>query len=467
MAIPSHFSSILLSNWQSAVAKMLVPATPVKDATRAPHDIQAPEIVAAAAAAQSYQQANEDGGAVALTVPLHQDAQTALNYAIALIDRDIAMAAAKTQEAVASAEALLEEADFGDLSPFWLECVAEFYEHYKLAENASPPYTKYATLNDFVLSIILKDNCRIAIIGDWGTGEPRAQALLEEIAAKKPDLLIHLGDIYYSCTSAEANRFYENCQKALGFETRVFTLCGNHDMYSGAAPYYALLKRIGQPASFFCLRNAKWQIVVGDTGFNDFNPLTQGADATWIRDRDEGDTYSELDWHRDKFVHASGRKTILLTHHQLFSRNSAIHHDVSLYKHKQELDGIRPVNQYLLEQFAEFLPQVAVWIWGHEHNQVIYKPFVGLQRGRCVGASAIPVPVTDSLYSIDGALTGQEVPELIDGDPKLTQLRADTEGKFYQLGYAMLTLDADKASVEYLQFDPVTKSSSRMFEEDL
>ena len=132
----------------------------------------------------------------------------------------------------------------------------------------------------------------------------------------------------------------------------------------------------------------------------------------------------------------------------------------------QELDGIRPVNQYLLEQFAEFLPQVAAWIWGHEHNQIIYRPFAGLQRGRCVGASAIPVPVKDSLYSIDEALEGQPVPDLIDGDPKETQLQPDSEGNFYKLGYAMLTLNADKANVECLQFDPVTKSSSRMFTED-
>ena len=466
MAIPTHFSNILLSNWQSAVAKLLDPAKPTADATRLPHDGQAPAIVAAAAAAHAYEQEQRGVAPVEPADAGHQEARSALDYAAALISRDFAMAVAKTKEQFAKAEALVEEAKFGTLSPFWLKCVAEFYEHYKLAENATVPYAKYATLNDFVFPTALKDNCRIAFIGDWGTGEPRAQALLEEIASQNPDILIHLGDIYYSCTSAEANRFYENCKKALGFDTRVFTLCGNHDMYSGAAPFYALLKRLGQPASFFCLRNAKWQIIVGDTGYNDFKPMTQGSDATWIRDRDEGESYSELDWHRDKFVHASGRKTILLTHHQLFSRNSAIHHSASLYKHRKDPEGPLPINHYLLEQFGDFLPQIALWLWGHEHNQVIYKPFAGLERGRCVGASAIPVPVTDQLYGIDDKLKGQQIPDLIDEDVK-TRLQADSEGKFYQLGYAMLTLEDEQGSIEYLQFDPVSRTSSLMYEETL
>lgn len=472
MTLPSHFSSILLSNWQSAVAKVLDKPEPGKDATREPHDIQSTNMVAATAAADAHDQeetARNEGTdrSIELGDEHHQGARAALDYAVALIKRDAALVEAKTREEIAKAEALVEEAKFGNVSPFWLSCVAEFYEHYKTTENAVVPYIKYATLNDFVLPTILSTDCKIAIIGDWGTGETRAQELLEKIASEKPDILIHLGDIYYSCTSTEANRFYENCTKALGRDVVLFSLCGNHDMYSGAAPYYALLKRIGQPASFFCLRNPKWQIIAGDTGYNDFKPLSQGADATWIRDKDEGETYSEMDWHRDKFIHASGRKTVLLTHHQLFTRNSAIHHDVSLYKHRKGNDGTRPVNDYLLDQFGEFLPQIDLWIWGHEHNQVIYKPFSGLKRGRCVGASAIPVPVSDTLYTVSDKLQGQVVPEIIDGDPKATQLQPDGEQTFYQLGYAMLTLSGEQGRAEYFQFDPVSKASLLMYAEDL
>jgi hypothetical protein len=80
---------------------------------------------------------------------------------------------------------------------------------------------------------------------------------------------------------------------------RLFTLCGDHDMYGGGVPYYALLDRLGQPASFFCLRNPHWQLLAMDTGYNDFDPFRVDATATWVQDgtdeqgRSTDDNYSE------------------------------------------------------------------------------------------------------------------------------------------------------------------------------
>jgi predicted phosphodiesterase len=310
----------------------------------------------------------------------------------------------------------------------------------------------------------LPETCTIAIIGDWGTSDTRAQKLLEHIATANPDIVIHLGDIYYACTSSEANSFYENSTKAFGDkQPRIFTLCGNHDMYSGAAPYYALLDRIKQPASFFCLRNRYWQILAGDTGYNDFNPLTKGADATWIRDFDEGDSYSELAWHKDKLVNAGSRKTILLTHHQLFTRNSSI-------AYRDPVPAKKPVNDYLLKQFGDFLPEIKLWLWGHEHNQVIYQPFMGLERGRCVGASAIPVPITICLTKVSDDLTylpPDQVPALI--DPGNTALKGEASSDLRQLGYALLCFSGETLTARYFQFDTSTTTgvSVEVFSETL
>ena len=56
----------------------------------------------------------------------------------------------------------------------------------------------------------------MALIADWGTGTAEAKALLQRVAAHKPDVLIHLGDVYYSGTTTE------NEQYLLGIVNEVF-----------------------------------------------------------------------------------------------------------------------------------------------------------------------------------------------------------------------------------------------------
>jgi hypothetical protein len=65
------------------------------------------------------------------------------------------------------------------------------------------------------------------------------------------------------------------------------------------------------------------------------------------------------DWPQDKLVNAGGRKTILMTHHQLFTRNSSINHDLSMFDQRSDATGKKAVNEYLLEEFGEFLPQLS------------------------------------------------------------------------------------------------------------
>ena len=453
MLTETHFPSIILSNWQSAVAKVArKPDDTAGGFVRPALDFDAPQIQAtAAAAAADLTGATEPPSGMDGT--LWQAAKDALDLAKSLV----------TGTAAEIELAKAELAKDGTLDPFWGECILEFVEHYTLTKHSAVPYTQYVNISDFVLpQSALPDQCTVAVIGDWGTGDGRAQALLEHIAGVDPDIVMHLGDIYYACTASEANSFYENTLKAFpGKMPRLFSLCGNHDMYSGAAPYYALLNRINQPASFFCLRNKNWQILAGDTGYNDFDPLTKGAHATWIRDFDQGDSYSELAWHKDKLVNAGPRKTILLTHHQLFTRNSSI-------THRDPAPARKPVNDYLMKQFGDFLPEVALWLWGHEHNQVIYQPFKGLERGRCVGASAIPVPVTADLTKISDDLSGLVeplVPALI--DPDKTSLKPEAKSALYQLGYALLRFDGPALTAQYYQFDTSTGTSEQLFSETL
>ncbi|TIR17122.1 MAG: hypothetical protein E5X33_27150 [Mesorhizobium sp.] len=133
----------------------------------------------------------------------------------------------------------------------------------------------------------------------------------------------------------------------------------------------------------------------------------------------------------------SGR-TILLSHHPLFSAFSAIG--------APGTDGKRTaVNPNLLTAFERLSAEkaIAAWFWGHEHNLAIYNPFAGLSRGRCVGHGAVPVSVLDQIYEPLGDLG--DTPTII---PR-TEL-----GKgpgVYNHGYAMLAFRGKACRAEYFE----------------
>jgi hypothetical protein len=228
------------------------------------------------------------------------------------------------------------------------------------------------------------------------------------MAVHQPNLFIHLGDIYYAGTKSETETFLALRDQHLP-GVRTFTLAGNHDMYGGGKPYYALLKKLDQPASFFALRNADWQLLGMDTGYNDYDPYTVSKAVTHLRD-------DEWTWQLDKINNNGGRKTVLLSHHPLFS-GTGIHG--------------KPLNDRLHGQFASVLDKIDLWAWGHEHSHVLFAPYAGLQRGRCMGAGAIPVPITDNPYSNAS-------------DANLTilapRIGADPSGAWYDCAYAILNL---------------------------
>ena len=157
-------------------------------------------------------------------------------------------------------------AKFGDCDPKYAEAAAKYAEYF-VAQQKQIPYIVYKNLSDFVIDGKLPAKAKVAILGDWGTGQDAAKLLLRQIANKKPDVVIHLGDIYYAGTQFEVNTYFlQIWQQILNLGDKLdriptFTLAGNHDMYSGGVPYYHLIKKLGQPASYFCLRNANWQFI--------------------------------------------------------------------------------------------------------------------------------------------------------------------------------------------------------------
>jgi hypothetical protein len=208
-------------------------------------------------------------------------------------------------------------------------------------------------------------------------------------------------------------------------------------MYCGGVGFYDLITKLNpapmtQPASFFCLRSVdeKWQLLAMDTGLHDDNPATVAGALPYLEE-------DELAWHCDRIREFSGR-TILLSHHQLFSAFSPI----GVADHQGKQSAVNPLLLKAFQQMTATKP-VAAWFWGHEHTLSIYGPFAGLERGRCLGHGAVPVSVIDEIYKPLSDLS--EVPTLID------QSRLSTRGGVYNHGYALLSLESDLCRAEYYQ----------------
>jgi hypothetical protein len=206
----------------------------------------------------------------------------------------------------------------------------------------------------------LGERFRIAMFGDWGTDLYGAPKIVEQIRAKGPfDLLLHLGDVYYSGTIDEVQeRLVDPWPKDAARWSR--TLNGNHEMYSGGYGYFDVaLKAFEQPASYFAYRNKHWLLAGLDTAYVDHD--MDSKQVGWL----------------NRLISAAGhRKVVLFSHQQLFSR----------------LDDQGPK---LKKALASLLNSriVTAWYWGHEHQCVLYDrhPVYGL-TARCLGNGGIPEP---------------------------------------------------------------------------
>lgn len=323
----------------------------------------------------------------------------------------------------------------------WAATVKEYVKYFGLSgRGGTIPYIAATDKTPQIITI--KSNARIGLIGDWGTGAAPARRVLRQLEEKKPDILIHLGDIYYSGTETECQINFESIVNDIldrkNNDIPVFALAGNHDMYSGGAGYYGLIKRLNRPplmqqASFFCLRSADnaWQLLAMDTGRFDFNPITVTHALTKV-------DATELDWHAERVAEFPG-KTILLSHHQLFSAYSPIGQtapDGSLPAYNAELKKV-------LDRLQHGGREIAAWFWGHEHNLSIYRPYLNLRRGRCLGHSAIPVFAQDEPYQTVAGI--EDLPQTVDAT-KLSM----ADG-VYSHGFAMLALGPKAATADYFE----------------
>jgi hypothetical protein len=203
----------------------------------------------------------------------------------------------------------------------------------------------------------LDAQCRVAVVGDWGTGTPGQREVAKAIADALPHHVIHLGDVYPTGAPPEVQRYFIDVWDELGPPgAKFWALNGNHEMFAKGVGYFdVILPFCGQPASYFRLENEHWRLIGLDTAYDEYT--LRPPQWEWL----------------SPLLAESGPANILLTHHQVFSAL-----DGRPKRHRTEELGLGP---------AAVGGGVYGWLWGHEHNAVVYAPApkLGGMRGRCVG----------------------------------------------------------------------------------
>lgn len=275
-------------------------------------------------------------------------------------------------------------------------------------ENPAPPVT-------------VADRVRLVVVGDWGTGLPRAQRVAEQAAAvldqgARAGLeqhVIHLGDVYYSGWKDE---YEKRCLKYWPVERDdadaigSWSLNGNHDMYSGGDGYFDTLLadprfERQQRSSWFGLENGDWKILGLDTAYDDHDLRDPQAD--WVAAQADG-----------------SKRTLLLSHHQLFSTDP----DKGGPKLQKKLAPVLSSGR------------VASWFWGHEHRCVVYeRDHGGVGLPSCVGHGGVPIyashdegdkPPAPATYEYYGSMGGVE--------------------RWTLMGFAVIDLDGPAAAIRYV-----------------
>jgi hypothetical protein len=278
--------------------------------------------------------------------------------------------------------------------------------------------------HDFVKEapvVPIKDNARVLMVGDWGSGIERAQKVgtqmrkfVEEGVKDRETHVVHLGDVYYSGWRREyEKRFLTYWPVNLGEEDRIFSWClnGNHDMYSGGHAYFDFLlkdrrfkKQAG--ASFFCLENARWRIFGLDSAHEDGG--LREPQAEWVKA------------HVDK-----SKKTMLLTHHQPFSV-----YEKPAKKMMQKLKAVLAA-----------AGGIKSWFWGHEHRFMLFEDHDNVQFGRLLGNGGVPVYMTH-------ANNNQYPPPAIYEDRRFIPKTLGLEHWAY-FGFAVLDFTGERIDVRY------------------
>ncbi|MFD2934664.1 metallophosphoesterase family protein [Spirosoma flavum] len=232
-----------------------------------------------------------------------------------------------------------------------------------------------------------KSTLQVALFSDWGTGAYQdghlsgspAQLVMQQIKSQAPDMVIHLGDVYYSGTyglfGAKTGEEYTKLVTQWTYQAPLgnFTLNSNHEMYDGGNGLFnvalnssitSLFQAQGN-ASFFSISFGNWLILGLDSAYY--------ADAKTMYM-----TGAILDPAQQQLLQqagTSGKKIMILTHHNPINEIGTIQ------------------NELWTDVVSHLGKNPDYWYWGHVHNGIVYSEtsVAGRVCCRCVGNGAIPI----------------------------------------------------------------------------
>lgn len=316
---------------------------------------------------------------------------------------------------------------FGQGNPVvWLPTgVDAILEHLK----PKAPF-KHATPEKSIIE--LPDDCKVALLSDWGADNEHAKRLGELAIREGADLVIHLGDIYYSGSKQECEKFLENWplkdQNGKPEAGRSFALNGNHEMYSLGRYYFTtVLDGLGQEASYFTLQNKWWQLHGFDTAYVPFS-ISGGSDDDSLR--------PQWDWLIGLMKDNPQKKNIFLSHNQPVSAH------LPEFEQSYRLQG-----EYRQLMMQAQPGRIFAWFFGHEHRCTIYDDTRTDFKARLIGNGSIPhhpqeevVPDHDETMARCTAFVEVNKGSL-DGGPVAIST------------FAMLSFSEDKCVVDYINED--------------
>jgi hypothetical protein len=263
---------------------------------------------------------------------------------------------------------MLGTGKYEQLDPGWLEAFAVFLENLAFGEK-HPFIANPAT-------VAIPDKVQIGLVGDWGTGNWRTAAnpapstdVANKMATLHLDINIHLGDVYYAGTGdQEHHNFTQIWPKAT---IGSLALNSNHEMYSGAKPYFQAIGAapfgMQNGCSYFALENSNWVIVGLDSAY--FSSW-----AGLYMDGSLGPAGGTQVIFLQQQV-AKGKKVAVLTHH----------------------NGLAEDGQSATGLWAEVMSGFpagkgpALWYWGHAHAAAVYKAHgPAAVASRCCGHGGLP-----------------------------------------------------------------------------
>ena len=327
----------------------------------------------------------------------------------------------------------IEPGSFTPEDPDWYAVIAKGVLE-RLAEGNAPFNTSPAEYDE------VADNARLVVVGDWGTGLPRAKAvatlmqgkIAEALAEGRQVHVLHLGDVYYSGFEYEDKQRFLDLWPVTGEQAGAgvtsWSLNGNHDMYSGGFGYFGTLladprfrhqrSPDGKTTSYFRLRSPSWDFIGLDTAW-DTDVVSNGQIA--VLQNPQASYVAEV-------AAKSERKLVLFSHHQL----------VSVYD-KSDIGTALP------DELAPVLGggRVTAWWWGHEHRAITYDTAAGVRFPRCLGNGGVPIkpdPAPPAGTTLE--ITWHS-----------TRTVTEDGQEWIRFGFAVLDLSPDQIKVAYIDDD--------------